>query len=414
MTGDAVRRFLVHEQGYPEYIAVAHLLAAVANAGAEIIWHNTVGSFPRLNRFSVDEFDYSQINFGDIFEISDRSGMGWDSALPFIRTVMPDAVPESHTPVAVQASEFETELRRLAARAVMADALVARLSQSLRHPSQVIGLEQLGLLDILNSSGWRAFFELASDRFARASELNELIDLYRRFRTLSVNTSEIEHAWRYLGLAGRADDPAYMQLTVRTLTTRFELSGLIALPSMWPVVFDEFRRWESDRAESYRRAHEATRADASSAAQLIERGSRLAVAIDRLRTLQKLPSQGVTTALDGWASASFEGTTCSLGASDVDLRSEPYCLECETGFSVPNRTEQITTSLSALEAILSRINAQVSAAAVNEILKGEQSSEVLMLLRLSEASNINIDRAAAESGTAAFVARYLSDRSEAS
>jgi hypothetical protein len=66
-------------------------------------------------------------------------------------------MPEGHTPVAVQAAEFESKLQ------VMADALVARLSQSMQRPTPVIGLEQLGVLDVLNVADWRSFAEVASE-----------------------------------------------------------------------------------------------------------------------------------------------------------------------------------------------------------------------------------------------------------
>jgi len=198
---------------------------------------------------------------------------------------MPDAMPESHTPVAVQSAEFHVELQRLVARAVMADALVAWLTQSLQRPSPIIGLEQLGLLDVLNAGDERSYFEVASTRFGTATELRELIELYGRFRTLSVNTSEIEHARRYLRVADSNEESESRRLPARTLMTRFELHDLVAIPAMWPVVFDEFRRWKSGHAAEYGEVHEAARIDALGAAQLIERGACLAVATNRLRTL---------------------------------------------------------------------------------------------------------------------------------
>jgi hypothetical protein len=414
--GDEVHRFLVHDLGYPEYVGAAHLLAAVANTGAEIVWQDAPDAanlLPRLNRFNVDEFDIAHLKFGNIREITAHAGSEWDSAMPFIRAAMPDAMPESHTPVAVQSAEFEVELQRLAARAVMADALVARLMHSLQRPSPVIGLEQLGLLDVLNAGDWRSFFEVASMRFGAASELRELFDLYRRFRTLSVNTSEIEHAWRYLHVADSNEESESRRLPARTLMTRFELHDLIAIPALWPVVFDEFRRWKSGHAAEYREVHEAARIDALSAARLIERGVRLAVATNRLRTLPEVPSQGAAEALDSWDALAGGPGACTLGMNEIDLDSEPYCAECETGFSVPDQTEQVSASVAALETVLSRINGHISAAAVNEILSDQESPEMVKLLRIGEASNINIDRAAAESRTASFVEEYLSQSTDA-
>ena len=99
--------------------------------------------------------------------------------------------------------------------------------------------------------------------------------------------------------------------------------------------------------------------------------------------------------------------------NEVDLDFEPYCAECEAGFSEPDRTEQVSVSISALETVLSRINGHVSAAAVQEILSDQESPEMVKLLRLGEASNIDIERAAAESGTTAFVGEYLSQRTDA-
>ena len=118
-------------------------------------------------------------------------------------------MPERHTPVAVQAAEFDTELQRLSTRAMMADALVTRLALSLEVPSPVVGLERLGLLDVLSASDWRQFLELASGKFGTASDLRNLVETYGRFRSLSINTSEIEQAWRYLSLVDDAEESGF-------------------------------------------------------------------------------------------------------------------------------------------------------------------------------------------------------------
>ncbi len=391
LSGDEAHKFLVHELGYPNYIAAAHLLAAVANSGAEIVWQDaspdSADEFasevtflqPPLNRFNVDEFNIALLEFGNIKEVVAQSGSNWDSALPFIRTVMPDAMPERHTPEAVQAAEFDTELQRLSTRAMMADALVTRLAQSLEVPSPVVGLERLGLLDVLSASDWRQFLELASGKFGTASDLRNLVETYGRFRSLSINTSEIEQAWRYLSLVDDAEESGFPQLSIRTLMTRFDLHDLIASPDMWPVLLGEFTRWKSGRTEEYRQAHEETRSDTVRVTQLIERGMVLAEATNRLRTLKDLPSQGAVEALDSWEVVSEAAQACSLGMNEVDLDSLPYCVECNADFSEPNGAQQVDASIRALEIVLNRINAHISAAAVNEILDDEESPEMLKL-----------------------------------
>jgi hypothetical protein len=87
LAGNEAHRFLVHDLGYPEYVAALHLLAAVANTGAEIVWQEArevTNQLPRLNRFNVDEFDIEQFQFANIKEISARVSSQWDSALSFL------------------------------------------------------------------------------------------------------------------------------------------------------------------------------------------------------------------------------------------------------------------------------------------------------------------------------------------
>jgi len=413
LAGDEAHRFLVHDLGYPKYVAAAHLLAAVANTGAEIVWQEATevtNQLPRLNRFNVDEFDIEHLQFANIREISSRVSTRWDSALPFLRAAMPDAMPEGHTPVAIQAAEFESELQRIAARAVMADALVARLSRSMQRPSPVIGLEQLGLLDVLNIDDWRSFVDVASERFRGASGLRELMELYRRFRTLSVNTAEIEHAWRYLHLADSNEVSESRRLPARTLMTRFELHDLLSIPATWPVVFDEFRRWKSAHSETYLQIHEQAREDAQRARLLVERAILLAAATNQLKEVSELPSDGADKALYSLEELALYAEPCSREIDDMDLDHEPYCSECGLGFSVPDLTGQVESLIGTLEMILSRINGYISTAAITEILNGEESAETRKLLRIGEASNLDINRATGESGATAFIAEYLSKR----
>jgi hypothetical protein len=57
-----------------------------------------------------------------------------------------------------------------------------------------------------------------------------------------------------------------------------------------------------------------------------------------------------------------------------------------------------------LEMILSRINGYISTSAITEILDGKESPETRKLLRIGEASNLDINRATGESGLIAFIA----------
>ena len=66
----------MQDLGYPEYVAALHLLAAVENTGAEIVWQDATevtNLLPRINRFNVDEFDIEQFQFANIKEISARA-----------------------------------------------------------------------------------------------------------------------------------------------------------------------------------------------------------------------------------------------------------------------------------------------------------------------------------------------------
>ena len=54
--------------------------------------------------------------------------------------------------------------------------------------------------------------------------------------------------------------------------------------------------------------------------------------------------------------------------------------------------------------ILSRINGYISTSAITEILDGKESPETRKLLRIGEASNLDINRATGESGLIAFIA----------
>ena len=87
VAGDEVYRFLVHELSYPEYIAAAHLLAAVTNTGAEIVWQDVQDAanlMPRLSRLTSMSSTLRSLSLATSGRLPRTLGL-WDSALPFIR-----------------------------------------------------------------------------------------------------------------------------------------------------------------------------------------------------------------------------------------------------------------------------------------------------------------------------------------
>ena len=165
-----------------------------------------------------------------------------------------------------------------------------------------------------------------------------MIELYRRFRTVFVNTSEIEHAWRYLHLADSNEVSESRWLPAGTLMTRFELHDLLTIPATWPVLLDEFRRWKPDHSETYLKIHEQGREDAQRARLLMERAILVATATDQLKELPDLPSDGADKALDSLQGLALNAEPCSRAINDMDMDHEPYCTECRLGFSLLDLT----------------------------------------------------------------------------
>ena len=407
LDSEALRATLVHGLGFPPDAAFLHVAAFVLSQDGEIVWRTGRSTLPRLIRDTMSETAWHRGLFGDVHELRASVAGDWDSALAYIRLVVPNAEPAEQTPVPVQATEFASALLALRARSAMASSLFDRVAEVAGQDLSGEDEDAQAAEAVLAVKSWSQFFLAARKSFGRLDKLARQLTRMRSRRRLTALAVEIEHAVRYLDDAEAGLEEGALRVGARALTARINLEALTENPDLWPSIAADFSWWRDDYRREYLARHTARRAEDA------ELAGGIAVANNRVQALRwysqitELGLAAPEALLERWPAVAALVEPCSRGPDQVKLSSTPFCDECAMRPGVPDDRSDLRRSMADIEAVMAEFNLRLSRVAINDLLTGQRIADVEKLLNINSAADLNGLSGVLDERIVRFLRKYL-------
>ncbi|MCH7739474.1 MAG: hypothetical protein IIC93_04925 [Chloroflexi bacterium] len=408
---EALRATLVHGMGFPPDTAFLHVAAFVLSQDGEVVWRQSRGTtLPRLIRDNMSEITWHRGMFDDVQELRASVAGDWDSALPYIRLVVPNAEPAERTPVPVQAAEFASALVSLRARSAMASSLFDRVAEVAGQVLSSQDESAQAAESVLAVETWDKFFARARMSFGRVDLLARQFTRMQSRRRLTALALEIEHAVRYLHGAESGLEEGALRMGARILTTRIDLEALTENPGLWPSIAADFSSWRDDYRREYLARHTARRAeDAGLSSEIAVAGNR----VQALRWYSQITELGLPAPealLQRWPVIAALVSPCSLGPGQVRLSSTPFCDECAMRPGVPDDRSDLRRIMSDIQSEIAEFSLRLSRVAIADLLTGQRIAEVERLLNINSVADLNGLSGVLDERIVRFLREYLRGR----
>lgn len=394
--GTQLRRILVHDGGIPPDVAAVYVAAHVAARDSEVrLRHPTadepgaVPAVPRLIRDDLERHRWSPQLLEGITELRSAVTSDWDSALPYLRLILPNARPAVAGGPVTQAAAFVEELEALQSRFVITMAVMDRLERTLGESGRTKNDDSERLFTVLASGSWREFFTRARAEFGNVARLEDSLELIKRSRRAGEDALEIELCVRYLDEAQFARGDTELKVTARSLRSQIDLGELIENAELWPPIVESFERWRADYRHAYLEEHAHRQELDSAVLKRIERTERQVRALVGFARIPELGPPPANQLIERWREVSETVSPCACSPDEIPLAGRPYCEACRM---LPGSTptySDVEAVMAEVERQLAEYNSRLSSVAVRELLSGQRPEEVEKLLKLNDAADLS-------------------------
>ena len=410
--GERVRAMLVHEMGVPPDVASQGLVAHMKHRDSEIQLAEGADlrerrgeklGCPRLIADVLPDMAWTPDLLDMVAAVRPQVSDEWDSALPYLRLILPDARPSSESggPV-LQAAAFAEALEALEGRYTLALGVLDRLEQRLGEIGRTVNVESERLFIVFSSTSWRTFFAGARGEFGSVKALREALDRLARSRRAGEEALAIERCARYLDEAAFGPDERDL-----ALTARIDLRSLVENPELWPPILEECERWRAGYRTAYLEHHAERRAHNRVMQQQMERAEHQMTAAERLGQIPELGAPPGRSLRNRWRELSEMVAVCPASDEEVTLSDHPWCERCRTRLGVRPSDDDVEEVVGEIERTLAGYNERLSSATVRDILAGRRREDVEKILAIVAAGGMEALAEVLDGDVVRFLSEFM-------
>jgi len=417
--GERVRAVLVHEMGVPPDVVSQCLVAHVKHRDSEIQLaegadlRDRRGEKLGCSRLIADVLPgmaWTPDLLDMVAAVRPHVSDEWDSALPYLRLILPDARPSSESGgPALQAAAFVEALETLEGRYTLALGVLDRLEQRLGETGRTVNVESERLFIVFSSTSWRTFFARARGEFGSVKALREAVDMLARSRKAGEEALAIERCARYLDEAEFGPDERDLTLTARALRARIDLRVLVENPDLWPPILEEFERWRAGYRTAYLEHHAERRTYNRVVQQRMERAEHQMTAAERLGQIPELGAPPDPSLRSRWRQLNEMAAVCSASDEEVALSDHPWCERCGTRLGVRPSDDDVEEVVGEIERTLAGYNERLSSATVRDILAGRRREDVEKILAIVAAGGMEALAEVLDDDVVRFLSEFMRD-----
>lgn len=407
--GDALRALLLRRHRLPPGLA-SILVAAfirIQNGEIALLIACTAGNL-RIDRHSLSAATHDPDRIYVIEWLSDRQTGDWNSALPYIRTLLPPATPIANgTPD----SQIETQLKQVI------ETLESRNALTLHTLNSVLGsaAESLPsvqtmrrLMPVLGESGWQAFYAAAVKAFPDAAEFTRAVTESSRLRTLCEDVVDVQAARDYVISAdfGRADQA--LATDGELLIARLDVLDILAHRTPAAPVFHDFQQWKRRYTGVYRFHHAQRRSADLKLARRIKRADLQQVAVRKLTSIQELDGILDPDFPALWEELKESVEPCANREDELALQDRPFCGDCGVRMGSLSDEDEVEARIAQIEEMLQACSVRLSDIAVSRVLSGQREDELRKLIHMNSIADLTAISHVLDDGVMRFLKRFAS------
>jgi len=417
--GDRVREVLVHEMGVPPDVLSLTLADHVKERDSEILLAEGADlrdhrgeklDCPRLIADVLPDMEWAPDLLDMVAAIRPKVSDEWDSALPYLRLILPGARPSAKGGgPAEQAAAFTEVLETLEGRYTLALGVLDRLEQRLGGTGRTVNVESERLFIVLSSTSWRSYFARARGEFGSVKALREVLETLARSRRASEEALAVERCARYLDEAEFGRDERDLALRARALRERINLRALVDNPELWLSILEGFERWRTEYRAAYLEHHAARRAQSREIQQRMERAEQQMSAAERLAQIPELGPPPDPSLRPRWQQLKDAAAVCPASEAEIALTERPWCARCGTRLGVHSTFDDAEEVIKEVERTLAGYNECLTSATIREILAGRRREEVEKILAIVAAGGMEALAGVLDDDVVQFLGEFMRD-----
>lgn len=309
----------------------------------------------------------------------------WNTALPFVRAVHPEAERASPQEVAASEASLISRLRGLADSARQAMESVDSLAG--QNVGWDVESRLRSLVNLGSSADYREFYQRAREGFHGIDSLVAEGRLPARVDGLMAIFPEIAATRAYLGGLSLGPGQGALELDLQALQYETEPAHLLENPALWPAIQARYSRLKRAYADLYRHHHATYRRDSASLWARLQHSLPAVEALEQLNTIPELGPPAGSELPGRFEQLNVGIRWCDAQEEELPLEQSPICPHCGLRPSEALPSQRVEAFLVDLEQALREQNRRLSLHGIQGILarSGEDTVEkMIKIVRMAD------------------------------
>lgn len=408
--GEELRALLLHHHGFPPGLASLLVVAYVAMRNGEAsVSHREAGSNLRLDIHSLGTFVYDADLAYSLNWLSPGHAGDWNSALPYIRVLLPNAEPaESGVPDDGLARQFMQTLEVIGTRVTLTLHTLESVSGPAADRLPAVKLTKR-LAPVLQSDDWESFYARARQVFPNVAQFSEAVAESSRLRVLSEDIVDVQAAHDYMATAdfGRVDHGLAREALI--LLETVDVTAILESGAPAPAELQRFHSWKRLFTSAYMNRHAERRSADLELARRVKDADAQHSAIRKLAAIPELAGIYDPAFESKWGELRQRVQPCRNSDHEVELQRQPYCVDCGVRLGSSGHDDEVVERIAEIENMLHQSGNRLSEIAASRALSGEREDELRKLININSIADLTAVSHVLDDGVLSFLKRFASN-----
>ena len=363
----------------------------------------------RIDQHSLSVTSYDPDLVHAIEWLSDEEIGDWNSALPYVRALLPHAAPTNR---GVPDPQFETQLKQVVETFESRNALTLSTLSLVSGPA-VDSLPSVmlmrRLMPVLGAAGWRSFYRSATDSFPDVTEFINAVTESSVLRALCEDVVDVQAAHEFVVSAdfGRGDQ--LLATDSELLNSRLDVPSILVNHAPIAPVLHDFQQWKRRYTAVYRAHHAERRSRDLDLTRRIGQADLQHTAVRKLSLIPELHGILAPEFPDQWEELKKRVQPCTNREDELALQNQPYCVDCGVRMGSLGHEDEVEERIAEIQQMLQACNTRLSEIAVSRVISGQREDELRQLIRMNAIADLTAISHLLDDGVMSFLKRFASD-----
>lgn len=413
--GEELRTLLLRHHGLPAGLASLLALAYIKmHDGEASVSSGGSAAESRLDTHSLGTFVYDPDLIYSLNWVSRRHAGDWNSALPYIRVLLPHAEhADSGEPVGGAEDQLLQTLEVIGTRVTLTLHTLETIAGPAINKLPAVKLTRQ-LAPVLHSDDWRSFYSRAVLAFPGVVEFSEAVVESSRLRVLSEDIVDVQSAHDYIAMAdfGRIDHELAREALLLLETVNVNAILQTGIPASTEL--QKFQTWKRLFIGAYLEHHGNRRTADLRLARRVKDADVQHRAVRKFAAIPELAGIYDPVFESSWNELKERVQPCRNSDHEVALQRQPYCIDCGVRLGSSGHEDEVEEQISRIEDMLRQSGNRLSEIAASRALSGERADELRKLININSVADLTAISNVLDNGVLSFLKRFASNSPPAS